>query len=136
MIPIFAARIACGEPVTIFGDGEQTRDFVDVRNVAAANVAAAENGEARGAFNVGTESAISINRLVEVLREVTGEDFEAVYGPTRRGDVRHCTANVTRLREVLGVSPATNVAENLESYYTWMVSDPISIEKVLSSGAA
>ena len=136
VIPIFATRIARGEPLTIFGDGEQTRDFIDVRDVAAANVAAAENQEARGTFNIGTGSEITINHLVELLRGVTGEDFEAVHGPTRPGDVRHATADVTRMREVLGISPRTDIAGNLKKYYTWMVSDPIFIEKVLSSGAA
>lgn len=136
VIPIFAARIARGEPLKIFGDGEQTRDFIDVRDVAASNVAAAENPEARGKFNIGTGSEITINRLVKLLRKVTGEDFEAVHGPTRPGDVRHATADVTRMREVLGVSPRTGIAENLEKYYIWMVSDPISIEKALSNGVA
>ena len=132
VIPIFAARIARKESLTIFGDGEQTRDFINVADVAAANVAAAENPEARGTFNIGTGTEITINRLVELLREVTGEDFETVHSPPRPGDVRHCTADATRLREVLGVWPSTNILENLRAYYSWMISDPISVEKVLS----
>ena len=136
VIPIFAARIARGEKLNIFGDGEQTRDFIDVADVAAANVAAAENPEARGTFNVGTGSAISINRLVEILREVTGESFEVEYGPERPGDVRHATADSTRLREVLKVDPSTDIPGNLRGYYSWMVSDPISVEKVLSPKAS
>jgi UDP-glucose 4-epimerase len=132
VIPIFATRIARGETLTIFGDGEQTRDFVNVEDVAAANVAAAENPEAWGTFNVGTGTQITINRLVEILREVTSEDFKAVYGPPRPGDVRHCTADVRRLREVMSVSPGTDILENLRRYYAWMTSDPISVEQVLS----
>lgn len=132
VIPIFASRIARGEGVTIFGDGEQTRDFIDVKDVAAANVAAAENSEAWGTFNVGTGTEITINRLAEILGEVTAENFEVVYGPPRPGDVRHCTADSTRLREVLGISPSTDIPENLKNYYAWMVSDPVSVEKVLS----
>ncbi len=132
VIPIFAAKIARRETLTIFGDGEQTRDFIDVGDVAAANVAAAESSEARGMFNIGTGTEISINRLVEILREVTGEDFEVVHGPPRPGDVRHATADATRLREVLKVSPGTDIPGNLTRYYSWMVSDPISVEKVLS----
>lgn len=132
VIPIFATRIARGERLTIFGDGEQTRDFVDVGDVATANVAAAENPEARGTFNVGTGTQITINRLVGILREVTGEDFEVVYAPPRPGDVRHCTADVRRLHDVLGVSPSVAIPENLERYYAWMISDPISMEQVLS----
>jgi UDP-glucose 4-epimerase len=136
VLPIFATRIASGEPLTIHGDGEQTRDFVDVKDVAAANVAAAESREARGEINVGTGSWISINRLVGLLREVTGEEFEVSYGPTRPGDVRHATADVTRLREALGAAPEPISAERLRSYYTWMVSDPVSIEKALSARTA
>ncbi|QIN77703.1 NAD-dependent epimerase/dehydratase family protein [Rubrobacter marinus] len=136
VIPIFAARIARGENINIFGDGEQTRDFIDVADVAAANVAAAENPDAGGTFNIGTGTEITINRLVEILRGVTGEDFEAVYGPPRPGDVRHCTADSTRLHNVLKISPSTDVAGNLERYYAWMVRDPISIENVLSVGTS
>lgn len=135
VIPIFAARIARGEALTVFGDGEQTRDFVDVRDVAEANVAAAENPEARGTFNIGTGKNISVNRLVDLLREVTGEDFEVTHGPQRPGDVLHCTAETVRMKEILDVSPGSDLAENLGRYYTWMVSDPISIEKVLSARA-
>jgi len=132
VIPIFAARIARGETLNIFGDGEQTRDFIDVADVAVANVVAAENPEARGTFNIGTGTEITINRLVEILRDVTGEDFEVLHGPPRPGDVRHCTADATRLREILGVSPGTDIPKNLKRYYSWMVSDPISVEKISS----
>ena len=70
----------------------------------------------------------------KLLDEVTGEDFEVVHGPPRPGDVRHCTADTTRLRGVLGISPSTDIPENLKEYYAWMVSDPVSIEKFLSVG--
>ena len=135
VIPIFAGRIAAGEGLMVFGDGEQTRDFVDVKDVAAANVLAAENPEAKGTFNIGTGTEITINRLVDILREVTQEDFEVIYGPPRPGDVRHCTAEITRLREVLGISPSTDIRENLKKYYDWMVADPVSVEKILRERA-
>ncbi len=135
VIPIFAGRIAAGEGLTVFGDGEQTRDFVDVKDVAAANVVAAENAEAKGTFNIGTGTEITINRLVDILREVTQEDFEVIYGPPRPGDVRHCTAEITRLKEVLGISPSTDVRGNLKKYYDWMVADPLSVEKILRERA-
>jgi UDP-glucose 4-epimerase len=135
VIAIFAARIARGETLNIFGDGEQTRDFIDVADVAAANVAAAENPEARGTFNIGTGTGITINRLVEILRGVTGEYFEVLYGAPRPGDVRHCTADATRLHEILGIWPGTDIPENLKRYYSWMVSDPISVDKISSAKA-
>lgn len=126
VIPIFAARIARGEPLTIFGDGEQTRDFINVRDVAKANLAAAEKVGASGTFNVGTGTAVSVNRLVELLRQVTGESFDIVHDPPRPGDVRHCTADTIRLREVLKLAPNTELAGNLKEYYAWMTEDAIS----------
>jgi len=125
VIPVFAARIARGEPLTVYGDGEQTRDFVSVRSVARATVAAAERPGARGAFNVGTGQPTSINRLVEELRAATGQDCAVVHGPPRPGDVRHCTADTTRLAGVLGVRPETTLAEELEAYWAWFCQDTL-----------
>jgi len=119
VIPIFAARIARGEPLTVHGDGEQTRDFVSVGSVARATVAAVEHPEARGTFNVGSGRPISINPLVEELRVTTGEACVVVHGPPRPGDVRHCTADTTRLREVLGVRPEPALAGELAAYWAW-----------------
>ncbi len=119
VIPVFATRIARSEPLTIYGDGEQTRDFVSVRTVARATVAAAERPDASGPFNVGTGRATSVNRLVAELRAVTGEDCAVVHGPPRPGDVRHCTADTTRLTGVLGVRPEARLADELADYYDW-----------------
>jgi UDP-glucose 4-epimerase len=119
VIPVFATRIARGEPLTVYGDGEQTRDFVSVRSVARATVAAAEREDAAGPFNVGTGRPTSINRLVAELRAVTGRDCEVVHAPPRPGDVRHCTADTTRLAGVLGIRPQASLAEELADYWSW-----------------
>lgn len=133
VISIFAAQILRGEPVTIFGDGEQTRDFIDVQDVAAANVAAAENPEASGTFNLGAGTAVSVNGVADMLQDVTDAEVSKVYEPERPGDVRQCTADTTHLREALGVSPGVRLEDRLRDYYLWMKKDPVSTEKVFSS---
>lgn len=123
VIPIFVKQIIEGEPLTVFGDGEQTRDFIHVSDVARANAAAAENSEARGTFNVGAETATSINELIEHLRRATNTSFRVRYDAPRPGDVRHCTADGNRLREVLGIHPKLNFVERLSEYYKWVTED-------------
>src|SRR5437763_1827793 len=83
-IPIFAHRMLRGETVTIFGDGEQTRDFVNVRDVARENLLASEARGVSGAFNVASATSITINRLVELMSEASGLRPEVVYGPPRK----------------------------------------------------
>lgn len=133
VISIFTARIMRGEPLTIFGDGEQTRDFIDVRDVATANVAAAENPEANGVFNVGAGAPASVNEIAALLREVTGADVGTMHEPPRPGDVRHSAADTTRMRNVLRISPGAELKDRLRDYYLWMVSDPVSAQKVFSA---
>ncbi len=97
-IPIFAHRMLRGETVTIFGDGEQTRDFVNVRDVARANLLASGARGVSGAFNVASTTSITINRLVELMGEASGLRPEVAYGPPRKGDVRHSRADINAAR--------------------------------------
>jgi UDP-glucose 4-epimerase len=87
VIAIFADRMARGEPVTINGDGEQTRDFVNVADVAAANMAAIER-EMTGAFNVGTGVETSINEIYRLLARPMGIDAPPRHGPAKLGEQR------------------------------------------------
>lgn len=136
VISIFTAQILRGESMTIFGDGDQTRDFIDVQDVVAANVAAAENPQASGLFNVGAGSATSVNHVADLLGRLTDTDLGALYKSPRPGDVRHCTADTTRLREVLGVYPKVELEKRLKEYYLWTASDKISKDKVFSASGA
>ena len=120
VIPIFATLMLRGEPITVFGDGEQTRDFINVRDVAAANVLAGETTGVSGAFNLGSATAISINRLVQLLGEAVGEPARVHYGPERPGDVRDSLADISAIRDALGFRPAVEMERGLASYIEWL----------------
>ncbi|HEU0014932.1 MAG TPA: NAD-dependent epimerase/dehydratase family protein, partial [Longimicrobium sp.] len=119
VIPIFAKHMLGGTPLTIFGDGEQTRDFVNVRDVARANYQAAMTRGVSGAFNLGSGTRITINRLVEMMRAASGLDPEVRYGPPRPGDVRDSLADVGAAREKIGYAPTVGMEEGLAEYMAW-----------------
>src|SRR5436305_1133201 len=118
-IPIFAHRMLRDEPVTIFGDGEQTRDFVNVRDVARANFLAAEARGISGAFNIASSEVITINQLVELMSEASGIRPTIEYGPPRKGDVRNSRADISAAREALGFEPSVRLEEGLGKYMDW-----------------
>jgi len=120
VIPIFAHRMLDGLPITIHGDGEQTRDFVNVRDVAEANYRAAVTPGASGAYNLGSGSRISINRLVHLLCQATGVSPRAHYGPPRKGDVRDSLADITAARVAFGYEPTVQLGEGLTEYIRWL----------------
>jgi len=119
VIPIFAHRALNGRPLTIYGDGEQTRDFVDVRDVAAANYRAAATPGVCGAFNIGSGTRVTINRLVALIAEFCGLGIVIEHGPTRQGDVRHSLADISAARAAFGFEPAVPLTEGLSEYLTW-----------------
>jgi UDP-glucose 4-epimerase len=119
VIPIFVRLLLRGEPLTVYGDGEQTRDFVNVSDVARANLLAARAAGVSGAFNIASGESLTVNRLVAMLREASGRDVEVRHAPDRKGDVRHSRADISRAREVLGYEPATAMAEGLAEYLGW-----------------
>jgi UDP-glucose 4-epimerase len=117
----FIDAIASGSPPTIHGDGEQTRDFTYVENVALANFAATEKPEAAGlVYNIGCATRVSVNELWRVMAELSGSDLEPRYAPSRSGDVPHSLADIGRARKDLGYEPAIGLREGLRrtlSYY-------------------
>jgi UDP-glucose 4-epimerase len=106
-VPIFVANALANRPLVIHGDGGQTRDFVFVADVAAANGLAATHPDARGTYNVGYGSSLSIRRLAELIIELTGSSSEIIHGPDRPGDVRHSVASADRIRS-LGLQSAAD----------------------------
>jgi UDP-glucose 4-epimerase len=120
VIPIFAHRMVNGEPLTIYDDGEQTRDFVNVHDVAQANLLAARAEGVSGAFNVASASSVSINRLVELMAEVSGLDVSVQHAPPRKGDVRDSLADISAARRVLGFEPVVDLGRGLAEYMDWV----------------
>lgn len=95
-VPIFVAKALAGEPITVFGDGEQTRDFIYVKDIVAANVHFAL-GQATGVYNVAYGGRITINDLASRIISLTGSGSEIVHLPERAGDVKHSMAAVDKL---------------------------------------
>jgi UDP-glucose 4-epimerase len=119
VIPIFAFKMLRGEPLTIFGDGEQTRDFINVHDVVQANIKAADAAGISGAFNLGSAGRITINNLVKLLKEASGIEPIVVHGPPRPGDVRHSLADISAAREAFGFEPTISLQEGLKEYMDW-----------------
>jgi len=130
VIPIFADRILKREPLTIFGDGEQTRDFVNVRDVASANVQAGLAQDARDAFNIGSATRITINELARVMQEIAAVRSDVRYAPPRMGDVRDSLADVRAARSAFGFDPRTPMAQGLAEYWAWFSRDGLTLKRL------
>lgn len=96
-VPIFMAKAFANEPITIFGDGEQTRDFIFVKDIVAALVFAATTPDLPGVFNVGYGGSITVNQLAEEIVKAAGSSSEIQHLPERSGDVKHSCASIDKL---------------------------------------
>ena len=113
VITAFLEQARAGGPITVHGDGEQTRDFVHVSDVVDANLAAATTEHTGRAYNVGTGTSTSIRELAELVRDVVGSRSEIVHRTARQGDVRHSEANLARAREFLEYEPTISLGDGL-----------------------
>jgi UDP-glucose 4-epimerase len=114
VVPKFISAMRQGEPPTIYGNGEQSRDFTHVDNVVAANLLAADARDAAGrAVNVGYGEQHSLNTLVEVLNGLLESAIEPLYGDPRPGDVDRSLADISLAKELLGYEPAVGFEEGL-----------------------
>lgn len=118
VIPLFIRSLSGGEVPTIDGDGEQTRDFVYVKDVVRAFIRAMEH-EARGTYNIAGGRGISINELYRQVSGVLDVDVEPQYGEPRPGDIMHSTADITRARRDLGFEPEYDIRRGLEETIEW-----------------
>lgn len=116
VISKFGDVIRAGENPTVFGDGSQTRDFVYVRDVVAANLKAMDTpGVGHGeVFNVATGHRTSLLDLLAAFRDLTGSNFQVQFKPERAGDIRHSVADVSRARDVLDFAARYGIREGLQ----------------------
>ena len=122
VLAIFCRKLLAGEQPTIYGDGEQSRDFTFVENVVSANLLAASAPVEKVSgkmMNVATGSAITLNRVFEILRELTGYSGNPAYADPRSGDIRHSLADISRARELLGYTPLVDFHEGLRRTVDW-----------------
>jgi UDP-glucose 4-epimerase len=125
VVAIFSNRLLDGVPLTIFGDGEQTRDYVSVRDVVSANMLLSdlEFGEDHGldtrAFNIATGVGTSVNELATGLEEISGRPPGREHGPARPGELLHSTLDIAKIRAI-GWSPALGLQEGLRETYEYI----------------
>ncbi|MBO8181469.1 MAG: SDR family oxidoreductase [Archaeoglobus sp.] len=111
VIPRFISKALKGESPIIYGDGEQTRDFIYVRDVVKANILAMEKGE--GVYNIASGKSITINELAKLVIRMVGAKTEPVYEEEREGDIRHSVADISKAKE-LGFSPSYTLEEGIK----------------------
>jgi UDP-glucose 4-epimerase len=114
VVPLFITAIGRGEPVTVEGDGQQSRDFTYVANVVDATISAAEAEGASGRiFNVSAGSPATVNQLADTIGRLVGRPVERRFAPARTGDIRDSWADIGAAREVLGYEPRVDLEEGL-----------------------
>jgi UDP-glucose 4-epimerase len=120
VIPKFIAALLNNSPPTVYGDGEQSRDFTFVKHVVEANVRACES-TATGIFNIACGRSVTLNELIALLAKITGSDIEPTYAAPRPGDIRDSLAAITKAR-VFGYAPRSNFEDELQETVRWFES--------------
>lgn len=120
VVPIFITRILEGRPLTVYGDGKQTRDFVYVKDVVRANLLALNLNKGKGqVLNIGSGKSHSVLALIMTLEEITGSKLDVQFAPPRPGDARHATSDLKKTEQVLGFHPQIDFYQGLEMTYNW-----------------
>ncbi len=119
-IPAFVTSILKDEPPTIYGDGEQSRDFTYIDNVVQANLCAARAEKTNGeVVNVACAEKITVNEIIAMINEMVGKNVVPIYAPARLGDVKHSLADITAARELIGFEPVVLFRDGLEKAIAW-----------------
>jgi len=116
-VPIFIDKCLRGEDLVIYGDGEQTRDFVYVKDIVAANVRASE-AVTGGTYNIACGRSMTVNELAQTIITITGSTSRIVYAPVRAGDVKHSLADTSRARAI-GFTPGFALEAGLRDTIAW-----------------
>ncbi|MBI5680696.1 MAG: SDR family oxidoreductase [Methanobacterium sp.] len=117
VIPIFIDKILKNKRPVIYGDGEQTRDFISVKKIVDANILAAESKET-GAFNIGLGKSTTINQLFEIINNTIGSDIMPIYEKKRPGDIKHSIADISKAKS-FGFDPDYDFKDDLMDTVEW-----------------
>ena len=112
VLTIFVTRLLRGEPITIFGDGEQQRDFIHVHDIVAGTIGA--TGRAAGIFNLGTGRGTSLNQLAQIVLNRLAPGQQAQHAPAQAGELRFSVANIDAARRAFGFNPSRSLDSNLD----------------------
>jgi len=120
----FISAAIAGDPITLYGDGEQTRDFTFVHDIVAATVAAGDRGVPGRAYNIGGGSRVSINQVLEIIGRLSGRPLDVRREPAQKGDMRDTFADTSLARTDLGFSPTVSLEEGIAAEYRWLSTAP------------
>lgn len=124
VIPKFIQALLTDKTPTIYGNGEQTRDFTFVENVVYANILASQVKKTHGeTINVAAGSRVDINKLLEILKEITGKNILPKYESARKGDVLHSLADISEAKRILAYTPKISLKKGLINTVRWMESN-------------
>jgi nucleoside-diphosphate-sugar epimerase len=116
----FLRATILGEPIAVYGDGEQTRDFTFVADAVAATIAAATRGVPGRVYNIGGGSRVSVNDVLKIIERVAGRRPIVTVDPAQKGDMRHTYADTSLARLDLGFSPTVGLEEGLAAEHQWL----------------
>jgi UDP-glucose 4-epimerase len=119
-IPAFVTSILKDQPPTIYGDGEQSRDFTYIDNVVHANLLAARAKQTKGeVINIACGQAVTVNEIIAMINKTVGKQVNPIYETPRAGDVKHSLADITRAQGLIGFSPVVSFDEGLQKAIEW-----------------
>ncbi len=119
-IPAFVTAILKDEPPTIYGDGEQSRDFTYIDNVVDANLLAARARQTKGeVINIACGQAVTVNEIIDMINNLLDKSVKPTYTPSRPGDVKHSLADITVARELIGFEPVISFKDGLKKAIDW-----------------
>jgi len=122
VIAIFCNKIINGEPCIVYGDGEQTRDYVYVEDVKRANIECISSPN--DSYNIGTSIETSVNGLIEYLRKASGRDFEVIYEPARNGEVERISLSNNKASKEINWTPHVMLEEGINNTWIWFYNKP------------
>jgi nucleoside-diphosphate-sugar epimerase len=120
----FIRAALAGQPITLYGDGEQTRDFTFVTDTVAGTMAAGDRGVPGRAYNLGGGSRVTVNHVLEIIGRVTGQPLTIRREPAQKGDMRDTYADTSLARADLGFAPQVSLEEGIEAEYRWLSTTP------------
>ena len=121
----FIRAAISGTPITVYGDGEQTRDYTYVTDAVDATIAAAERGVPGRAYNIGGGSRVTVNQVIDVIRRIVGRAVDVRREPPQKGDMRDTYADTSLARADLGFNPQVPLEQGIEAEYRWLSNTPV-----------